>query len=115
MNDSFHYVRLVMSLDAAHLKSKHKGTLYLATVKTGLNDIYTIAIVIDRANEGYEGWYKFLLPLKNTCPLLATNHPMQLHQAHVHYSFVSDRDKGLIQALMDIFPINHSTQCCIHI
>jgi hypothetical protein len=62
INDSLHYVRPVMSLDAAHLKSKHKGALYQATVKTGLNDIYTIAIGIDRANEGYEGWYKFLLP-----------------------------------------------------
>jgi hypothetical protein len=31
MNDSLHFVRPVMSLDAAHLKSKHKGTLY----KTG--------------------------------------------------------------------------------
>jgi MULE transposase domain len=115
MNVSLQYVRPVLSLDATHLKSKHKGTLYLATVKTGLNDIYTIAIGIDRANEGYDGWYKFLYPLRNACPILSKIHPKELHQDHGYYTFVSDRDKGLIQALTDIFPINHSTQCCIHI
>jgi hypothetical protein len=28
-DDSLHYVRPVLSLDAGHLKSKHKGTLYI--------------------------------------------------------------------------------------
>jgi Transposase, Mutator family len=28
---------------------------------------------------------------------------------------ISDRDKGLVQALKDVFPINHTTQCSIHI
>jgi hypothetical protein len=46
---------------------------------------------------------------------LAQNHPKELHRDHGYYTFVSDRDKGLIQALIDIFPIHHSMQCCIHI
>jgi hypothetical protein len=44
MNDSLQYVRPVLSLDATHLKSQQKGTLYLVTVNTGLYDIYAIAI-----------------------------------------------------------------------
>jgi hypothetical protein len=60
MNDSLRIVRPITNLDASHLKSKHKGTLYLATVKTGLNDIYTVAIGLERANEGYDGWNRFL-------------------------------------------------------
>jgi hypothetical protein len=52
MNASLRFVRPVMSLDATHLKSGHKGTMYLATVKTALNDIYTIAIAITRAKKG---------------------------------------------------------------
>jgi hypothetical protein len=31
------------------------------------------------------------------------------------HTFDSDRDKGLTQDLIDNFPINHSSQCCIHI
>jgi hypothetical protein len=38
MNESLLYVQPVMSLDATHLKSKHKGVMYLSTVKTGLNE-----------------------------------------------------------------------------
>jgi hypothetical protein len=115
MNENLHYVRTIMSLDAAHLKSLSRGTLYLATVKTGLNELYKVAIGIERANEGYDGWNKFLFHLKNACPLMAQNHPKPAHQAHAYFTFVSDRYKGLVQALQEIFPINHSTQCCIHI
>jgi hypothetical protein len=45
----------VMSLDATHLKSKLKGAMYLSMVKTGLNEIYTVAISIEQRNEGYNG------------------------------------------------------------
>jgi hypothetical protein len=36
MNDSLHLARPVMPLDASHWKVKHRGSLYLATIKTGL-------------------------------------------------------------------------------
>jgi hypothetical protein len=85
MNDSLRYVRPVMSLDAAHLKSTNNGTMYLATVMTGLNDIYTVVIGLERANEGYDGWYTFRLHLKNACPLLAMNYPLTAHHVHGYY------------------------------
>jgi Transposase, Mutator family len=49
------------------------------------------------------------------CPLIATNHPLEAHKRHGYFTFVSDRDKGLVQALKDVFPTNHTTQCSIHI
>jgi MULE transposase domain len=115
MNHSLQFVRPVMSLDATHLKSKSKGTMYLATVKTGLKKIYTVAISIERANECYDGWNYFLQHLNIACPLIATNHPLEAHKRHGYFTFVSDRDKGLVQALKDVFPTNHTTRCSIHI
>jgi acetyl-CoA acetyltransferase len=35
VNDILQFVRPVISLDAAHLKSKHKGTLFVATALSG--------------------------------------------------------------------------------
>jgi MULE transposase domain len=115
MNTSLRFVRPVMSLDATHLKSKYKGTLYAATVKTGLDEIYTVAFSIEKANECYDGWHSFLFHLNNACSILAMEHTMAAYNKHAYFTFISDRDKGLIQALKDIFPNNHSTQCSIHI
>jgi hypothetical protein len=42
MDLSLRFVRPVMSLDATHLKCHHKGTLYLATVKTGKTKYITL-------------------------------------------------------------------------
>jgi hypothetical protein len=81
----------------------------------GLNDIYTAAIGLERANEGYDSWNRFLIHLKIACPLLSMNHPSPNHCGLGYYTFVSDSDKGFVQALIDNFLINHSTQCCIHI
>jgi SWIM zinc finger/Transposase, Mutator family len=53
--------------------------------------------------------------LQNSCSLLEMKHPMEAHSKYAYFTFVSDRDKGLIQALQVNFPNNHSTQCIIHI
>jgi transposase-like protein len=42
-------------------------------------------------------------------------HPMDAHISHGYFTFVSDRDKGLVQALKENYPTNHTTQCIIHI
>ena len=51
MNDSLQFVRPVISLDAAHLKSKHKGTLFVATALSGANEIYPIGFMVSAGNE----------------------------------------------------------------
>jgi MULE transposase domain len=103
-----------MSLDATHLKSRHKGTIYLATVKTGLNEIYTVAISIQR-NECYEGWKMFLTHLKDACLLLDMDRPQESCSVHCYYTFASYKDKVLVQALKENFKKNQSKQCSIHI
>jgi MULE transposase domain len=104
-----------MSLDATHLKSGSGGIMYLATVKTGCNKIYTVAFAIERGNECYDGWNTFLGHLKSSCPLLHMDHPLQAHNQYAYFTYVSDRDKGLLQALENNFPKNYSMQCSIHI
>jgi Transposase, Mutator family len=83
--------------------------------ETPLNEIYTVAFSIERTNECYDGWNSFLSLLKNACSLLEMKHPLEAHSRHAYFTFVSDRDKGLVQALSDIYPNNHTTQCIIHI
>jgi transposase-like protein len=53
--------------------------------------------------------------LKNACPLLEIDHPLHAQNVYAYFTFVLDRDKGLIQALKIHFPRNHAAQCSIHI
>ena len=103
-----------MSLDVAHLKSKWKGTLYVALVKTPCDEIFPVAIVILNNNENKEGWLWFLKLLWASCPFLYGDHPNPTI-AHKYYNFILDRQKGLINALSEVFPHNYTMFCCIHI
>jgi MULE transposase domain/Ulp1 protease family, C-terminal catalytic domain len=114
MNESLKTVRPIISLDAAHLKSKWAGTLYIASVKSALDNLYTIAFAILSGNEDYQGWVYFLERLNAACPLLSDNHPLD-RVTYKYFTFVSDRDKGLMPALANIFPRNHATSCAVHI
>lgn len=114
MKSTMRHVRPVMSLDAAHLKSQWKGTLYAASVKTACDEIYPVAIAIMNDNENNEGWSWFLRHLHSAIEILVMEHP-QPRVAYKYFSFVSDRQKGLIEALQQVFPTNHSWFCAIHI
>jgi hypothetical protein len=57
MESSIMFARPVMSLDARHLKSQWKGTLYAASVLTEMDNVYPIAFAITESNED------FLVPL----------------------------------------------------
>jgi len=59
IDTSMRYVRPVLSLDAAHLRSQWKGTLYVATVKSACDEIYPVAFAIMRDNENAAGWKWF--------------------------------------------------------
>ena len=107
-------VRPVMSLDAAHLKSQWKGTLYIASVKTGCEKIYPVAMAIARENENEAGWTWFLELLYSALEILVMEHPKD-GVVYKYFSFISDRQKGLRNALWKVFPHNHSSYCAIHI
>ena len=115
MNNKLRYVRPIVSLDATHLSSEDKGTLYLATVKSGSNEVLPIAFCITKANENFVGWKYFLEGLRKSCPILTTVHPSVQCQQYRLFTFISDRDKGLLPALKEVFPNNHATNCKHHI
>lgn len=114
MKSRMRFVRPVMSLDAAHLKSQWGGTLYIASVKTACDEIYPVAVAIMRENENYDGWNWFLQNLHTAVEILVMDHPKG-RVRYKYFSFVSDRQKGLLQALKNVFPSNHSWFCSIHI
>ena len=93
MNDVLMYVRPVISVDAAHLKSVYKGMLYIASVKTGFDDIYPIGFMIATGNEDKKNWTKVLRLLKKAFPIISHC------DREYPFVFVSDRDKGLKPAL----------------
>jgi MULE transposase domain/SWIM zinc finger len=114
MNRSLLHVRPIMSLDAAHLKSQWKGTLYVASVKSACDEIYPVAVAIMEQNENFDGWRWFLVNVRAALPTLLLPHPRQ-EVTKKYFSFVCDRQKGLLDALEKVFPENHSCFCTVHI
>jgi hypothetical protein len=104
-----------MSLDAAHMKTTGGGgTLYIASVKSATNEIYPVAIALMVDPENKAGWLWFLEALDACLPILTAAHPKP-NVAYKRFTFISDRNKGLIEALKEVFPSNHSCCCAIHI
>ena len=125
MNQSLSFVRAVVSLDAAHLKGVHKGTMYVASVMSGANDVYPIGFMLARGNEDGSTWMSFLTLLKEASPILSTQgfhdsvEGMEFPRTFLDYRhpflFVSDRDKGLKPVLQAVFPRNRAVSCAKHI
>ena len=126
MNESLSYVCPIVLLDAAHLKGVHKGTLYVASVLSGANDVYPIGFLISKGNEDGNTWTTMLTLLKEACPILSSQGfvpdgvaGVEYPRAYVDYRhpfiFVSDRDKGLKPALQAVFPRNYAVSCAKHI
>ena len=114
MDDVIQYVRPVILLDAAHMKSKWKGTPYIASTLTALDNVYILAFAISNQNKNLENWNWFLDNLQTACPTLKINHPNPRFK-HNKYSFVLDCDKGLERAVGNVFPNSHSYNCAFHI
>ena len=66
-------------------------------------------------NENYKGWKYFFDNLKSTCGVLTIDHKFEKCNPYKLFTFISDRDKGLIPALKDTFPLNHHSKCLFHI
>ena len=114
MKSTMMHVRPVMSLDAAHLKSEWKGILYVASVKTAGDKLYPVAIGITQENENESGWSWFLELVRSSIECLVMDYPHG-RSRFKYFSFVSDRQKGLMQALAKTFPDNHTWYCSVHI
>ena len=98
MNAKLQHVRPVMSIDATFIKDGDKPncTLYIGTVLSANNDLVPVAFALTRENENFEGWKMFLNNLKRSCPILGVRHKNNTYRAFGFFTFVSDRDKGII-------------------
>ena len=70
MNGTLKFIRPVVLLDATHLRSEHRGTLYVASVLSGCNDIFPIGFRISAGNDDGGTWKKMLELLKKACPII---------------------------------------------
>ncbi|KAG7345426.1 MULE transposase domain containing protein [Nitzschia inconspicua] len=94
--------------------SEWKGTLYLATVKSAGDDLYPVASAITVDGEDFQGWVWFLQHLKASAPNLIAEH-FRRECSYKLFTFMSDRCKGLTNALGNVFPANHNCYCAVHI
>jgi MULE transposase domain/Ulp1 protease family, C-terminal catalytic domain len=111
MNRVLKHVRPVISLDAAHMKLGGSGTLFIASTLSAANEVYPIGFLLSAGNEDNKTWTTFLLKLREACPIIIK----QGDDSSFPFCFVSDRDKGLKQALKTVFPDNVDLLCVKHI
>ncbi len=112
----------MISLDAAHLRSKYKGMLYVASVLSGGDDIYPIGFMIVSGNKDQKMWTKMVELLKEAYPVICKQgfgsvnggEDVDMHPRS-QFLFTSDRDKGLKPALKEMFPDNIEMSCEKHI
>ena len=116
MKDSLSFVRRpFVSLDAAHLRSVHKETLYVASILSGANEVYPIGFMISTGNEDGPMWTRMLEHLSNACPILSEqgseivldiDGEIDGEYYRNPFVFISDCDNGLKPALCRVFPGN---------
>ncbi|MQL93096.1 hypothetical protein Taro_025736 [Colocasia esculenta] len=94
--------RPLIFLDGSHITDKMQGVILAASALNGNDELFTIAFAI-ADSETYENWKWFLNNLKKA---LLTERPTV---------FISDRAKGLKEAVPEIFPLDHHGYCLRHI
>ncbi|XP_004291625.1 PREDICTED: uncharacterized protein LOC101291204 [Fragaria vesca subsp. vesca] len=97
--EGFQWCRPLLFIDAIFLKSKYKGQLIGATGKDGNQGYYPFAFAIVDS-ESDENWSWFF---ENLAKVLALEGRT--------ITFVSDRNKGLIEGVSNIFPTSHQAFC----
>ncbi|XP_020672346.1 uncharacterized protein LOC110092226 [Dendrobium catenatum] len=101
--DGFLYgCRPLISLDACLLKSKHLGMLLSATSLDGNNGLFPLAFVVVET-ESKQTWLWFLQNLAESVG------------PHIEpLSFISDMEKGLGDAIKEIYPVVEHRICIYH-
>ncbi|KAL6129949.1 hypothetical protein ACLB2K_068331 [Fragaria x ananassa] len=93
----------ILALDGTHIKNKYKGHLLSAIGKNGNNGIYPLAYAIV-ASEDENNWTWFMENLNNILK----------DQGRI-ITFISDRCKGLLEAVSKVFPDSPHGYCLHHL
>nr|KAJ0184576.1 hypothetical protein LSAT_V11C900472230 [Lactuca sativa] len=97
-------LRDFLGLDGAHMKGPYPGQILTAVGLDSNNGIYPLAYAIVEI-ENCESWKWFLECLGDDLDLHAMS----------NFTFVSDRQKGLLQAVSQLFPCAEHRFCLRHI
>jgi MULE transposase domain/SWIM zinc finger len=98
------YCRPVIVLDACHINNVYKGTVFAASCIDANESIVPIAIAIAGV-ENYENWCFFIAHLKRANPILCDK----------EFVIISDRAKGLLEAVTRLLPLSHHSFCVFHL
>ena len=107
---AFSSCRNLIFLDTCHLKGRYKGQLFVATTLDGNDQIIPLAYFIAEEESEYF-WTKFLRYLFTELDARKESNswpPQDL-------TIISDRAKGLINAVTEVFPDAHHGFCCRHL
>ncbi|GJW41367.1 mutator type transposase [Tanacetum coccineum] len=96
--------RQLLGLDGAFMKGNYPGQLLTAVSVDANNGIYPVAYGIVES-ESKESWTWFLSCLGDDLNL----------EANSNFTFITDRQKGLLPALKDLFPAAEHRYCVRHI
>ncbi|KAE8701800.1 hypothetical protein F3Y22_tig00110505pilonHSYRG00203 [Hibiscus syriacus] len=102
--EGFKGCRPIIIIDGCHLKGYYGGTLLAAVGIDGNDNIYPIAYVIVES-ENESSWTWFLL-------LLTTD--LEIETSH-NITFMSDKQKGLVEAMMHVLPNAEHRICMRHL
>ena len=102
---AFHNSMKVIGLDACHIKARYCGVVLLVTVLDGNGSLFSAAIrIAERENE--DTWKWFLLLLRNA---------LHIDNEGEGIVAMSDREKGIENALKEIIPRASHSFCVVHI
>jgi MULE transposase domain/MuDR family transposase len=108
--DGFIHCRPVLGLDGTHLTSKYGGILLAATAVDARDNLFPLAFAVVSA-ENDINWDWFLNNLSNALD----NHLPTSIQASNEIAFLSDRQKGLREAVETRFPGAAHAYCMRHL
>ncbi|XP_057540794.1 uncharacterized protein LOC130818651 [Amaranthus tricolor] len=105
--------RPIICVDGAHLKGQFPGILLTAVGKDGNNNIFPVAWAVVET-ENVETWTWFLNLLVEDLKSVSSSSSW-VQAGCEDFTFMSDRQKGLIEALNAVIPEAEIRFCCRHI
>jgi hypothetical protein len=106
----FKYCRPLLGLDGTHLKAKYGGVLLAATAVDALGLLFPLAFgVVDAEND--DNWLWFI---ENLRTVIETYQPFLVDQKN-GLTFLSDRQKGLLEGVSKTLPNSAHGWCLKHL